>query len=1438
MNLDQFRADPAAVHMVVDDPGLMQRPMLPINRRGMPVPGPNFRAMAEAIRGKENPLPLAGKGKKIELTEPCVELSFLVWRALYGPLQIPIKVKTERVRAEFLPGGFYLAEGPQGPASADVMMISKHPGFDDVAQHANYSGKAATPLYEALTELGAIDEAYGWYATHLVKHANLDPTAGSVPVAWIDDGRPILEQEIALVQPRVIVCLGGEAIKELLGKEYNVTNMSQRVLTITRQVPGGFGDLATGENFIEHTIRVVALPNPASVAKRRETYPEFLEQLRFVVRTIRGEEAPRLDAGLDHQVIRTLPHLRRTIDRVLREEPAPIVAWDAEWHGQHWDAEGAFLCTVQFSHRPRSAFLLDLCDTEGRWVFQGRPEAIAAELRRLVDARGSRHGGHWFKADIPWIRKFLGVDLGPSYEPPHYAKSDGRRIVRPWDRTKHEGGWDTGYMLHAVYEDATSGKLEDVAARFLGVPHYNLELEEWKSAYCNKHKMKKKELEGYGQIDRRVLFPYALFDADVTRRLYDVFNGVGDKDGLLDKDHRGLNSRKPFWIAQQAGIVFAEMEATGVGTDEPRAIELTEVFKRTRDELLESLRAQIGWSSFNIGSTDQLTELLFGPEFHHKKTDKGDVKRLRPPEAVEPFRLTPVKSTGKPGKDWAKVVKKGEENILRPATDKETLGILMHQTDDRLVKATLRKIRDIKFIGKVLTSALRPGKEAPGEAPPDEPEAVAEYVPDVLVAGDAGLTYDGGILYYRGPGNRVRSRFYPVETGRCSSSAPNCQNLCVDADTEYMTHRGWVRAPELRPDDRVAQYWTDSGAIDFVVPTEVHVSHFKGDMHRIRTDKQIDLLVTPAHRCLLRNRQTGELTDDPATEFKPDRQHIHAGLYAGGSESLPPELVTWLCAVQADGSYHPGGGITFAFSKARKTERLRAALSALGADFTEAWSESRQVTTFYLGRPGNEELIAATKSLLGEARQFGPWILDMDRRTLDCFRDELFHWNGLFTRKTEFSSSDKINADWAQIVFALSGMRARMRLYRPKNPKAKDHHCVNITRDRTAYSMTTNFTRELVPWDDNVYCVTVPSGFIVVRREGKVSVTGNSKRREDDYARINGYWEVDKKTGERRAKGDYIIGDEDAIDGLWAEPRYTSPLRSIIREDDGYLMFEFDIKSAEVAILAWLAGDVAMMEDVRRNMLPEDHPDYIDIHSKTAVEAFKLDCPPTKKGLKSIGKVGIRVAAKNVRFGVPYGRSAAAISRQCLEEGTVVSIEDCEGLVLGYHTMYPQASAYLTACENRPIEPGWMVSPFGRYRRFAATDDDKIMASYGRSAKNFCIQSSVADWVMLLMWKLVEYRRRHGGVPGRQFEMALQVHDALVLRVPYTSVEWVWNEVVPSCIKMIPIMPRTLDGVLIPGQGPYHFGVDMELFRHWSVGLHGPDLEKLGIPAHRLKGVG
>jgi DNA polymerase I-like protein with 3'-5' exonuclease and polymerase domains len=95
---------------------------------------------------------------------------------------------------------------------------------------------------------------------------------------------------------------------------------------------------------------------------------------------------------------------------------------------------------------------------------------------------------------------------------------------------------------------------------------------------------------------------------------------------------------------------------------------------------------------------------------------------------------------------------------------------------------------------------------------------------------------------------------------------------------------------------------------------------------------------------------------------------------------------------------------------------------------------------------------------------------------------------------------------------------------------------------------------------------------------------------------------------------------------------------------------ESDLKGAELAVLAWLSQDQSFIEHVRRNNLPEDHPDHYDIHSQQAVRAFRLTgIEPTKHGMKAAGK-SLRVAAKNVNFGIPYGRGAEAIARQCKEE--------------------------------------------------------------------------------------------------------------------------------------------------------------------------------------------
>lgn len=333
-------------------------------------------------------------------------------------------------------------------------------------------------------------------------------------------------------------------------------------------------------------------------------------------------------------------------------------------------------------------------------------------------------------------------------------------------------------------------------------------------------------------------------------------------------------------------------------------------------------------------------------------------------------------------------------------------------------------------------------------------------------------------------------------TLRYSFKNPNTANVCMDGSTEYLTEKGWVRADSLEKGVKVAQFWKSNQSIDFVIPV-IHVNHFKGDMHHITTEEQIDMMLTPEHRCLFRNRKTGEWFDNRAESFLGDAYHYHAGEYVGGTEHYSPAMVAWLCAVQADGSYQYRDGrpqgIQFSFKKSRKIQRLRWALTTLGAKFTER--KYGDVSYFRLAE--REVLVQTAKRNMPDKR-FGPWILDCNRETLNFLVEEIFLWDGAVSGRG-FSSSVKQNTDWVQILMTLSGTRSHIRSYMPGTEwSVSEHHYLNVAKYGRDRSLTTDFRRELIKWDGPVYCLTVSSSYIITRRNGRVSITGNCKPDSDD----------------------------------------------------------------------------------------------------------------------------------------------------------------------------------------------------------------------------------------------------------------------------------------------------------------------------------------------------
>jgi uracil-DNA glycosylase len=114
----------------------------------------------------------------------------------------------------------------EGPRKAEVMLVGEQPGdAEDLAGHP-FVGPAGKLLDRALDEAG-IDRKLV-YVTNVVKHFKWEPR-GKRRIHAKPNGseiaacRPWLETEIALVKPRILVCLGATAAQALLGKSFKVT---------------------------------------------------------------------------------------------------------------------------------------------------------------------------------------------------------------------------------------------------------------------------------------------------------------------------------------------------------------------------------------------------------------------------------------------------------------------------------------------------------------------------------------------------------------------------------------------------------------------------------------------------------------------------------------------------------------------------------------------------------------------------------------------------------------------------------------------------------------------------------------------------------------------------------------------------------------------------------------------------------------------------------------------------------------------------------------------------------------------------------------------------------------------------------------------------------------------------------------------------------------
>jgi DNA polymerase len=170
----------------------------------------------------------------------------------------------------------------RGARGASLMLVGEQPGDAEDRAGEPFVGPAGKLLDKCLLEAG-IDRGDA-YVTNVVKHFKWEPRGKrrihSKPNASeIRACRPWLDQELALVRPRVLVCLGATAAQALLGRSFKVTQQRGKWL----ESPLAPHVLAT-----VHPSSLLRAPDDET---RRAEIAKFVRDLKLVARVLNADDA-------------------------------------------------------------------------------------------------------------------------------------------------------------------------------------------------------------------------------------------------------------------------------------------------------------------------------------------------------------------------------------------------------------------------------------------------------------------------------------------------------------------------------------------------------------------------------------------------------------------------------------------------------------------------------------------------------------------------------------------------------------------------------------------------------------------------------------------------------------------------------------------------------------------------------------------------------------------------------------------------------------------------------------------------------------------------------------------------------------------------------------------------------------------------------------------
>lgn len=328
---------------------------------------------------------------------------------------------------------------------------------------------------------------------------------------------------------------------------------------------------------------------------------------------------------------------------------------------------------------------------------------------------------------------------------------------------------------------------------------------------------------------------------------------------------------------------------------------------------------------------------------------------------------------------------------------------------------------------------------------------------------------------------------------------------CVDCDTEYFNGQEWKRIADYQDGEQVLQYNKD-GSAELVTPSK-YTKLPQDTLYHFQTKYGLDQCLSLGHRVVYQTSK-GNLAIKPFEEIIRMHTNCKSGFtgkfyttfdYSGQGIKMTADEIRLQIAVIADGHFNKEttNWCVMRLKKLRKCERIETLLNNANIDYEKQYEETTGFYIYKFYAPKRE-------------KEFLSYWYQCSKEQFAIVCDEVLHWDGSFTNgKERFSSSSSQTIDFIQFAFATIGKRSTIHIdnrvgqtitgYEEEGYAHKSiYYELNITNrnmvgmggfheGQTKTPITPYATK-----DGYQYCFTVPSTMLVLRRNGKIFITGNT----------------------------------------------------------------------------------------------------------------------------------------------------------------------------------------------------------------------------------------------------------------------------------------------------------------------------------------------------------